>query len=251
MSRDTARIVERAPLPAAGGSDRHLMRVLLIAPDAATAKAALDGCLVHDVPTGEAALDSTQTSYDAIVIEMALPGIDGLGVLRRLRAARVTTPVVVLTAVSDMESKVQAFAAGADDYVLKPFEPRELVARLRAVVRRSAWARENRVRVGDVEIDLDAKRASAAGRALQLTVKEYGILELLSRRPDEVVPKARILGHLYVDRDDPRSRNIDYFVSRLRKKLHGASSRANVASSYGHGYVLRTDGNAASGRGAA
>ncbi|MEQ9255842.1 MAG: response regulator transcription factor, partial [Alphaproteobacteria bacterium] len=156
-----------------------------------------------------------------------------------LRAARVATPILILSGLGETESKVKGLGIGADDYLTKPFDRTELVARINAVIRRTRGHSDAVIRTGKLTVNLDAKTVEANGQSIHLTGKEYGILELLSLRKGTTLTKEMFLNHLYGGMDEPELKIIDVFVCKLRKKLTGACGDNYIETVWGRGYVLR------------
>jgi two-component system OmpR family response regulator len=171
-------------------------------------------------PDGDDVLFSaTEIAYDAIVLDLMLPGRDGWSILESLRQAGLRTPVLVLTARDGVHDRVRGLNLGADDYLTKPFALPELSARLRALIRRSIGQPSPGLSIGDVRIDTAASRVYRAGAAIELTAREYAILELLARRRGELVSRTTICDHIYGDSADVFSNVIDVHVASLRRKL--------------------------------
>jgi two-component system cell cycle response regulator CtrA len=178
--------------------------------------------------------------YDIIILDLMLPDIDGYEVLRRLRAARVKTPILILSGLSELDNKLKGLGFGADDYITKPFDKRELVARINAIVRRAKGHSQSIIRTGRLSINLDTRMVESNGAPIHLTGKEYGILELLSLRKGTTLTKEMFLNHLYGGIDEPELKIIDVFVCKLRKKLSNACGGENyIETVWGRGYVLR------------
>jgi two-component system cell cycle response regulator CtrA len=191
------------------------------------------------VPTAGTIRCARHSDYDAIVLDLGLPDISGLEVLRALRRARIDTPVIMISVVADAQSKIKALNAGADDYVTLPCNDGELIARLRAVVRRSKGISDSRVSFGPMTIDLIAKTVEAQGQRVPLSGKEYLILELLSLRRGKPVSKETMINHIYTDGEGPNSPTIGLFMHRLRKKLAAASGGGRfIETVQQHGYLL-------------
>lgn len=174
--------------------------------------------------------------YDAIVLDLGLPVLDGLTVLQRWRAAAVATPVLILTARDSWHDKVAGIDAGADDYLAKPFHTEELLARLRALIRRAQGMASPLLSCGHVTLDTRTGRASVAGMALPLTAHEYRLLAYLMHRPGQVVSRTEINEHLYAQDADRDSNTIEVFVARLRRKLPAGM----IETVRGLGYRLAT-----------
>ncbi len=222
------------------------MRVLLVEDDTATAKSIelilkSEGFVVDATDLGEDGLEIGKLyDYDIIILDLMLPDIDGYEVLRRLRAARVATPVLILSGLSEPDQKIKGLGFGADDYLTKPFDKRELVARIHAVVRRSKGHSESVIRTGKLSVNLDTSTVEVDGHPLHLTGKEYGILQLLSLRKGTTLTKEMFLNHLYGGMDEPELKIIDVFICKLRKKLAAATEGENyIETVWGRGYVLR------------
>ena len=222
------------------------MRVLLVEDDTSTAKSIelmlkSEGFVVDATDLGEDGLEIGKLyDYDIIILDLMLPDIDGFEVLRRLRAARVATPVLILSGLSEPEQKIKGLSSGADDYLTKPFDKRELIARIHAVVRRSKGHSESVIRTGKLSVNLDTSTVEVDGQPLHLTGKEYGILQLLSLRKGTTLTKEMFLNHLYGGMDEPELKIIDVFICKLRKKLAAATEGENyIETVWGRGYVLR------------
>ena len=223
------------------------MRVLLIEDDRAMARTVelmLDeaGFEHETAGTGEIALEYARTyEFDVIMLDLTLPDLHGHDVLKRLRMLRIATPVLILSGDSETGTKVTGFGAGADDYVTKPFDKSELMARIHALVRRSQGHAQSLIVTGPVSIDLAARTVEVDGRRVGLTGKEYAILEMLSLRKGMTLTKEMFLTHLYGGRDEPELKIIDVFICKLRKKLHQAGAPASgcIETVWGRGYSLR------------
>ncbi len=222
------------------------MRVLLIEDEPTTAKAVemmltAEGFTVYTTASGEEGLDLGMVyDYDMILLDLNLPDLHGYDVLKKLRLARVKTPVLVVSGISEMETKVRSFGFGADDYVTKPFDRAELIARIHAVVRRSKGHSQSVIRTGKLSVNLDSKTVEVDGSRVHLTGKEYAILELLSLRKGTTLTKEMFLNHLYGGMDEPELKIIDVFICKLRKKLSLACGGENyIETVWGRGYILR------------
>ncbi|MGF1630223.1 MAG: response regulator transcription factor CtrA [Kiloniellaceae bacterium] len=229
------------------------MRVLLVEDDTATAQGIemmlrSEGYVCDTTDMGEDGLEIGKLyDYDIIILDLMLPDMDGYEVLRRLRAARVKTPILILSGLSGLDDKIKGLGVGADDYLTKPFDKRELVARIQAIVRRSKGHSDSVIATGKLTVNLDTRTVEVEGQPLHLTGKEYGILELLSLRKGTTLTKEMFLNHLYGGMDEPELKIIDVFVCKLRKKLANATGGDNyIETVWGRGYVLRdpvsTDG---------
>jgi len=222
------------------------MRVLLIEDEPTTAKSielmlGSEGFNVYTTDLGEEGLDLGKLyDYDIICLDLNLPDMHGYDVLKKLRTAKVSTPVLILSGIGEMDSKVRALGFGADDYVTKPFHRDELVARIHAIVRRSKGHSQSVIRTGKLAVNLDAKTVEVDGSRVHLTGKEYAMLELLSLRKGTTLTKEMFLNHLYGGMDEPELKIIDVFICKLRKKLSLACGGANyIETVWGRGYVLR------------
>jgi DNA-binding response OmpR family regulator len=195
-----------------------------------------EGYDVAAVADGGAALASVERSLpDLVVLDVAMPGLDGLAVTRRLRAKRLPVPILLLTARDALEERVAGLDAGADDYVVKPFEIEELVARVRALLRRVAGI--GKTTVGTLTIDTRHRRVVLGSTPLELTTREYALLSYLARRADQIVTRSELLSHVWSTRFDPGSNLVEVHMSRLRDKL-GRSSWM-IETVRGAGYRLR------------
>jgi two-component system OmpR family response regulator len=177
------------------------------------------------------------SDYDAIVLDLMLPGLDGLEVLRRLRRSK-KTPVLILTARDGVSDRVKGLDAGADDYVLKPFALSELMARLRALIRRSAGIAESLIRIGDVVIDMSTRTVSKEGADVPLTAREYALVELLAVHRGKLITRSVIYDRLFGDDDDTLSNVVEVHVSHIRKKL----GKDFIQTRRGQGYQVDTRG---------
>jgi two-component system, cell cycle response regulator CtrA len=224
------------------------MRVLLIEDDTTVAQSIelmlkSESFNTYTTDLGEEGIDLGKLyDYDIILLDLNLPDISGYEVLRKLRVAKVKTPILVLSGMSSIEDKVKGLGFGADDYLTKPFHKDELVARIHAIVRRSQGHAESLVTIGDLIVNLDQKVVEASGLIVPLTAKEYQMLELLALRKGSTITKEMFLTHLYSGMDEPEMKIIDVFICKLRKKLAKASQGKNyIETIWGRGYVLRED----------
>jgi len=222
------------------------MRVLLIEDDSATAQSIelmlkSEGFNVYTTDLGEEGIDLGKIyDYDLILLDLNLPDMSGLEVLRQLRNAKINTPIMILSGTSEIDTKVKTFGGGADDYMTKPFHKDELVARIHAVVRRSKGHAQSVIKTGDILVNLDAKTVEVNGSRVHLTGKEYQMLELLSLRKGTTLTKEMFLNHLYGGMDEPELKIIDVFICKLRKKLAAsAQGMHHIETVWGRGYVLR------------
>jgi two-component system cell cycle response regulator CtrA len=223
------------------------MRVLLVEDDQSTAKSIelmlkSEGYVVDMTDMGEDGLEIGKLyEYDIIILDLMLPDLDGYEVLKRLRAAKVETPILILSGLSELDAKLKGLGFGADDYLTKPFDKRELMARIQAIVRRSKGHSQSVIQTGPIIVNLDARTVEVAGQQLHLTSKEYGIIELLSLRKGATLTKEMFLNHLYGGMDEPEVKIIDVFVCKLRKKIEKISGEGGscIETVWGRGYVLR------------
>ncbi len=222
------------------------MRVLLVEDDPTTQQSIKmmlesSSMVVDATDLGEDGLEIGKLyDYDIIILDLMLPDIDGMEVLRRLRDARVVTPVLILSGLTEAENKVKGLGNGADDYLTKPFNKAELIARIQAIVRRSQGHSQSVIETGKLLVNLDARSVDVGGQAIHLTGKEYGILELLSLRKGTTLTKEMFLNHLYGGMDEPELKIIDVFICKLRKKLSMATNGENyIETVWGRGYVMR------------
>ncbi|PZW37607.1 two-component system cell cycle response regulator CtrA [Humitalea rosea] len=196
--------------------------------------------MVDTVDTGEEALELAKLyDYDIILLDLGLPDMEGYEVVRRLRAARLETPVLILSGIGKPQARVKGLGLGADDFIVKPFDPQELVARIQAIVRRAKGFSRPTLQVGGLVLDLSARAVTVEGRPVHLTGKEYAILELLTLRRGIVLTKEAFLNHLYGGMDEPEVKIIDVFICKLRKKLAQAGASDLIGTVWGRGYVLR------------
>jgi two-component system OmpR family response regulator len=215
------------------------MRILIVEdePDLqrALARALRDeGYAVDTANDGEDGLFAAEsTDYDAIILDVMMPKLDGWQVLARLREKK-KTPVLMLTARDQSRDRVKGLDTGADDYVVKPFDLQELLARLRALIRRSAGGSKNFIVIGEVSIDTAARIISHKGRPVELTAREYSLVEFMAIHLGEVVTRTQLYEHLFDENDATFSNLLDVHVSNVRKKL-GAEF---ITTRRGHGYVI-------------
>ncbi len=222
------------------------MRVLLVEDDPSTARSielalATEGIVCDTSGLGEEGLELGQIyDYDIIILDMMLPDIDGFEVLRRFRATNIKTPILILSGLTGSDSKIKGLGIGADDYVTKPFNRGELVARIQAIVRRSKGHSESVVKIGKITVNMEDRSVEINGNHLHLTTKEYAIMELLALRKGTPLKKEMFLNHLYGGIDEPELKIIDVFICKLRKKIMEASGGDNyIETLWGRGYILR------------
>lgn len=222
------------------------MRILLVEDDPTTSKS-IELMLqnanfnVYATDLGEEGIDLAKLyDYDLILLDLNLPDMDGHEVLRQLRNAKVRTPILILSGYDTVEDKIKGFGFGADDYLTKPFDRAELVARIHAIVRRSQGHAESVIETGSICVNLDQKIVEVGGAQVHLTGKEYQMFELLSLRKGTTLTKEMFLNHLYGGMDEPELKIIDVFICKLRKKLAEATGgNSHIETVWGRGYVLR------------
>ncbi len=222
------------------------MRVLLVEDDSSTAKSIelmlkSEGYVIDTTDLGEDGLDLGKIyDYDIIILDLMLPDMDGYDVLKNLRAAKIQTPILILSGLAELDNKIKGLGFGADDYLTKPFDKRELIARIQAIVRRSQGHSQSKIITGNVTVNLDTRTVDVGGKTLHLTGKEYGIMELLSLRKGTTLTKEMFLNHLYGGMDEPEVKIIDVFICKLRKKIEQATGGDSyIETVWGRGYVLR------------
>jgi two-component system, cell cycle response regulator CtrA len=222
------------------------MRILLIEDDPVVAQSielmlSTGPFEVETTSFGEEAVNIGKLDrHDLILLDLNLPDMSGYDVLRVLRVAKVQTPILILSGLATIENKVKGLGFGADDYLTKPFHKDELVARIHAVVRRSARDAEPVLQCGDLIIKQQLKRAHVAGRPVPLTTREFQLLELLALRQGSTITKEMILNRMYGGMDEPELKIIDVYICKLRKKLAAASGGKDyIETVWGRGYMLR------------
>jgi DNA-binding response OmpR family regulator len=222
------------------------MRILLVEDEPIAARFIAKGLreashAVDVAVDGTTAADQChQNDYDAVILDVMLPGKDGLSVCRDLRASGSGVPVLMLTARDAVEARVEGLDAGADDYLTKPFDFRELLARVRALTRRDRRPlAPERIEVGDLAIDVTGQRVWSHGHEVELTSREYALLEYLARRAGDVVGRADIAEHVWDEHYDAFSNIVDVYVQRLRRKLDRAHEPSLIRTRRGQGYQLR------------
>ena len=185
----------------------------------------------------DAVYKASINDYDAIILDVMIPGRDGFQVCSELRAAGSTVPIIMLTARDHVEDRIEGLDCGADDYLTKPFAVAELLARLRALLRRGHVIRPETIEIGNLLIDTHARRATRQGRILPLTTKEYALLEYLAREQGRVVSRAELAEHVWDEHFDPLSNLIDVHINRLRTKVDKGSAPL-IHTQRGAGYML-------------
>lgn len=221
------------------------MRVLLVEDDQTSARGTTlvlkaGNAIVDHTDRGQEALElAKHYDYDIMILDLMLPDIDGYEVVRRMRLGRNRTPIMILSGLTQPQAKVKALGLGADDFITKPFDKSELLARIQAVVRRSKGFSQPKLHVGPLQLDLDSREVYVAGTQIHLTGKEYAILELMVLRKGMVLTKEAFLNHLYGGMDEPEVKIIDVFVCKLRKKLALAGAGHLIGTVWGRGYMIR------------
>jgi two-component system cell cycle response regulator CtrA len=221
------------------------MRVLLVEEDLVAARGITNmlkngGAVVDQTDSGEDSLELLRHyEYDIVVLDLSLPDIEGYEVVRRMRMARNDTPVLVIAEMGGAQDRVKALSLGADDFISKPYDKGELLARMQAICRRSKGFSQPTVQLGRMELNLDSRTVLIDGRVVDLTGKEYAILELLVLRKGMILTKEMFLNHLYGGMDEPEVKIIDVFICKLRKKLAKAGADGVVGTIWGRGYIVR------------
>jgi DNA-binding response OmpR family regulator len=222
------------------------MRLLLVEDDARIARFVAKGLreqayAVDVAATGDDALyQAAVNTYDLVILDVMIPGRDGFAVCRELRKSGQRMPILMLTARDAVEDRIAGLDHGADDYLTKPFEFRELLARLRALLRRSGELHTAKIAIADLVLDTGAQSAMRAGRHVTLTAKEYALLEYLARNAGRVVGRAEIAEHVWDETFDPFSNLIEVYINRLRRKIDAESAKPLLQTRRGAGYVLGT-----------
>ncbi len=222
------------------------MRILLIEDDKAVSQnisliLKRENMIVDASYLGEDGIEDARLyDYDLIILDLMLPDMDGYEVIRRLRSTHISTPVLILSGLSSTDKKVKGFGCGADDYLTKPFDSRELIARVNALVRRSKGYSENVIRTGGMEVNLNSKIVTIDGNTLHLTSKEYSLFELLALRKGTTINKEQFLNHLYGGMDEPEMKIIDVFLCKIRRKIEKLSPEEEyIQTVWGRGYILK------------
>lgn len=198
-----------------------------------------EGYAVDSTETGDEGLwFATNHSYDVIVLDLMLPRIDGLTILRKMRALQDKTPVLVISARDSVESRIEGLDAGADDYLVKPFALAEMEARIRAVIRRKYDRVSSQVKIGDLLLDTGKRKVWRGEREIILTRREFGLLEYLVNREGQVVSRTEIWEHVYEDGEGGASNSVDVYVGYLRKKLNAEGEPNMIQTRRGFGYFL-------------
>jgi DNA-binding response OmpR family regulator len=222
------------------------MRILLVEDERRVAsvvsRALRENAYAVDVAeTGEKGLElASQTPYDSILLDVRLPGISGIQVCRELREANIDTPILMLTARTLVEQRVEGLDAGADDYLTKPFAVAELLARVRALVRRSLNTGGRLLRYADIEIDRHQRRVMRGGRAIPLTAKEFALLEFLTARAPDVASRSEIIEQVWDVHFDTETNLVEVYINRLRQKLTKKDEPKIIHTIHGVGYCMRS-----------
>jgi two-component system copper resistance phosphate regulon response regulator CusR len=225
------------------------MRILVVEDEAVAAAVVAKGLREHayavDIASDEAsALERANINkYDLIILDVLLPGVNGLEVCRRLRAQGIAVPILMLTALGGFDERVEGLDAGADDYLPKPYHFPELLARVRALLRRGPVLGPNLLKVADLVIDTRTRRVERSGKQIQLTTKEYALLTYLVRRREEIVTRSDISEHVWDENFDAASNVIDVYVQRLRRKIDDGHAQKLIHTRRGAGYVLTENGD--------
>ncbi len=197
---------------------------------------------VHVTASGrEGEQKAARESFDLIILDLMLPDYDGVQLCRNLRRRKIATPILMLTALSSTEDKVEGLNAGADDYLPKPFEPEELLARVRALLRRAQPSESTVLSFEDLEMDLVKRKVSRAGKPIDLTAKEFALLEYLLRNPDRVLTRTNIAERVWGLLFEEESNVIEVYVSRVRRKVDKDFEKQLIHTVIGTGYVLSAD----------
>ena len=188
----------------------------------------------------EAYLLATTQSYDAIVLDIMLPGRDGLSILRHLRERHNTVPVLILTARGELDERLEGLSVGADDYITKPFFVEELIARIHAVVRRASGDKLNVLQAGDLVVNLVTREVKVGAVSVELTAREFNLLTYLMRSPGRVFPRTQIIEHVWGFDFDPGTNLVDVYIQRLRKKIDPEGGRGLLETVRGVGYRFKS-----------
>ena len=220
------------------------MRILLVEDEPSAAKMLAKGLreqtyAVDVAADGEIALEQAYINdYDLVILDVMLPGKDGFEVCRQLRASGSAVPILMVTARDEVENRIEGLDTGADDYLTKPFDFHELLARVRALLRRGPALLSEIINIADLTVDTRARQVWRADSAIELTAKEYALLEYLARRANEVVSRADIAEHVWDENFDPFSNLIEVYIQRLRRKIDEDNAVKLIRTRRGEGYVL-------------
>src|SRR5262252_2650912 len=230
------------------------MRLLLVEDDARIARFVAKGLreqayAVDVTSTGEDALyQAAVNTYDLVILDVMIPAPDGFAVCKELRKTGHRMPILMLTARDAVEDRIQGLDRGADDYLTKPFEFRELLARLRALLRRPSGLQPARLVVGDLIVDTSGQTVSRGGKSIPMTAKEYALVEFLARNAGRVVGRAEIAEHVWDEEFDPFSNLIEVYVNRVRRKIDAGSAKPLLQTRRGAGYILALANAAGDGK---
>lgn len=201
------------------------------------------GYAVDCASEGNEALWMAETNpYDVIVLDLMLPGLDGMSILRRLREKSISTHVLILTAKGTVEERVEGLRAGGDDYLVKPFAFEELLARVEALIRRGQHRKSPQLQIGSLTIDTSSRCAYRKGELIALTAREFSLLEFLAFRSGTVVSRTEIEAHIYDDKVEPRSNVVDSAICQLRRKIDESEEHSLIETRRGMGYCLQAQG---------
>jgi|SRR3989344_3878759 len=222
------------------------MKILLVEDEQKLAAAltkglSLEGYTVDAIGDGKKAMTRISLhrgDYDVIILDLMLPSMDGLAICKQAREAGITTPILILTARAETDTKVELLSAGADDYLIKPFSFAELVARLQALLRRPVASLPETLKIGEIELNPGERRVVRDGKEVPLTLKEFGLLEYFMRHPNQVVNREDLLNHLWDFNYVGFSNVVDVHVKNLRRKLGGGRSGEILETVRGIGYRL-------------
>jgi DNA-binding response OmpR family regulator len=229
------------------------MRVLLVEDDPRIARFVAKGLreqsyAVDTVATGESALyEAAVNTYDVVILDVMIPAPDGFAVCRELRKSGQRMPILMLTARDAVEDRISGLDSGADDYLTKPFEFGELLARLRALLRRTGELRPAQIAVADLIVDTVGQRVTRGGKSISFTAKEYALLEFLARNEGRVVGRAEIAEHVWDEEFDPFSNLIEVYVNRVRRKIDAPPRKPLLHTRRGAGYILSQQDEAGAG----
>ncbi len=222
------------------------MRVLLIEDDHDTAKIielalAAEGIVCDITDLGDDGKDASKyNEYDLVILDLMLPDMSGYDVLKSIRDYNLNVPVLILSGLDDSEEKIKGLVFGADDYLTKPFDKRELIARLKAIIRRSKGHSKSIIKVANLIININTHSTTIDNKPVHLTSKEQSVLELMALKKGSVISKENFLSHLYNGMDEPELKIIDVFVCKMRKKLYDTSGGINyIETIWGRGYALK------------
>ena len=223
------------------------MRILLVEDEPSAAKILAKGLRERGYAVDvsgdgwDAGYKASVNEYDLVILDVMLPRKDGVRVCRELRAAGAEMPILMLTALDAIDDRIAGLDSGADDYLTKPFDYRELLARIRALLRRGPTKHLDAIGVGDLRVDLQMRRVARGGEPVRLTAKEYALLEYLARRSGELVTRAEISEHVWDETFDPFSNLIEVYVQRLRHKIDAGHAIKLIHTRRGEGYVLAAE----------